>query len=123
MSKDFHRQCRLYDRSLATGRKYKYQQETPADCASLLIEAIAESVLPQILQSVNERLPDLVTNILSQKDFVPTAGNDESDKEESSQQTSNCDINAGQTEKYDCRCPEFGEEGYKYPTNYQKSRK
>lgn len=85
MSKDFHRQCRLYDRSLATGRKYKYQQETPADCASLLIEAIAESVLPQILQSVNERLPDLVTNILSQKDFVPTAGNDESDKEESSQ--------------------------------------
>lgn len=107
MPKDFHWQCRLYDRPLATGRKYKYHQETPADCASLLIEAIAESVLPQILQSVNERLPDLVTNILSQKDFVSTTHNDESDKEESPQQTSNCDTNAGQTEKYDCRCPEF----------------
>ena len=42
----------------------------------------------KILQEVNERLPDLVTNILSQKDFVSTTGyDDESDEEESDRNT------------------------------------
>ena len=37
--------------------------------------------MPKILQGVNERLPDLITNILSQKGFVSTAGYvDESDE-------------------------------------------
>ena len=44
--------------------------------------------MPKILQGVNERLPDLVTNILSQKDFVSTAGyDDEPDEEESDRDT------------------------------------
>ena len=38
--------------------------EIPADSASLQIQAIANSLVPKILQGVNERLPDLVTNIL-----------------------------------------------------------
>ena len=58
--------------------------EIPADSAPLQIQAIANSLVPKILQGVNERLPDLVTNILSQKDFVSTAGyDDESDEEDS----------------------------------------
>ena len=37
---------------------------------------------------MNERLPDLVTNILSQKGFVSTTGyDDESDEEESDRNT------------------------------------
>ena len=58
--------------------------EIPADSASLHIQAIANTLVPKIMQGVNERLPDLVTNILSQKSFVSTAGYaDESDEEES----------------------------------------
>ena len=42
----------------------------------------------KILQRANERLPDLVTNILSQNGFVSTAGyDDESDEEESDRNT------------------------------------
>ena len=76
--------------------------------------------MPKILQGVNERLPDLVTNILSQKDFVSTAGyDDESDEEESdreagaqnnqmvrdavAQQTGNKDTGAQQTENADAQ--------------------
>ena len=45
--------------------------------------------MPKILQGVNERLPDLVTNILSQKGFVSTTRyDDESDEEESDRDTS-----------------------------------
>ena len=70
--------------------------------------------MPKILQGVNERLPNLVTNILSQKGFVSAAGyDDESDEEESdkdmgaqnnqiirdagAQQVSNMDTGAPQT--------------------------
>ena len=58
--------------------------EIPAGSASLQIQAIANTLVPKILQGVNERLPDLVTNILSQKGFVSTAVYaDESDAEKS----------------------------------------
>ena len=58
--------------------------EIPADSASIQKQAIANSLVPKILQGVNERLPDLVTNILLQKSFVSPAGyDDESDEEES----------------------------------------
>ena len=64
--------------------------EIPAGCASLQIQAIANSLVPKILQGVNERLPDLVINISSQKGFVSTAGyDDESDEEESGTQLPN----------------------------------
>ena len=62
--------------------------QIPADSASLQIQAIANSLVPKILQGVNERLLDLVTNILSQKGFVSTAGyDDESDDEKSDRDT------------------------------------
>ena len=48
--------------------------EIPVDSASLQIQAIANTLVSKILQRVNERFPDLVTNILSQKGFVSTAG-------------------------------------------------
>ena len=38
--------------------------------ASLQKEAIAKGLVPKLLQVVNERLPDLVTNILMQKGRV-----------------------------------------------------
>ena len=58
--------------------------EIPAGSASLQIQVIGNTLVPKILQGVNERLPDLVTNILSQKGFVSTAGYaDESDAEKS----------------------------------------
>ena len=58
--------------------------EIPAGSASLQIQAIANTLVPKILQGVNERLLDLVTNILSRKGFVSTAGYaDKSDEEES----------------------------------------
>ena len=41
--------------------------EIPADSAPLQIQAIANSLVPKILQGVNERLPDLVTNIYHKK--------------------------------------------------------
>ena len=55
----------------------------PADSASLQTEAIAKGLVPKILQGGNGRLPDLVTNIFSQKRFVSTAEYDESDEGES----------------------------------------
>ena len=62
--------------------------QIPADSALLQIQAIANSLVPKTLQGVNERLPDLVTNFLSQKGFVSTAGyDDESDEEESDRNT------------------------------------
>ena len=62
--------------------------ETPADSASLQKQAIGNSLVPKILQGINERLLNLVTNILSQKGFVFTAGyDDESDEEESDRDT------------------------------------
>ena len=121
--------------------------EIPADTASLQIQAIANSLVPKILQGVNDRLPYLVTNVLSQKDFVSTAGYDgESDEEESdrdlgvrnnqiirdagaqktsnrdpgAQQASNRDTGAQQTtENMDADAQNCGD-GYKYPTNYQR---
>ena len=48
--------------------------ETPTASASLQIQAIANSLVPKILQGTNERFRDLVTKILSQKGFVSTAG-------------------------------------------------
>ena len=111
--------------------------EIPADTASLQIQAIANSLVPKILQGVNDRLPYLVTNVLSQKDFVSTAGYDgESDEEESdrdlgvrnnqiirdagAQKTSNRDPGAQQTtENMDADAQNCGD-GYKYPTNYQR---
>ena len=45
--------------------------------------------MAKILQGVNERLPNLVTNILSQNDFVSPAGYDDaSDEEKSDRDTS-----------------------------------
>ena len=40
--------------------------------------------MAKILQGVNERLPNLATNILSQNDFVSTAGYDDASNEEKS---------------------------------------
>ena len=63
--------------------------EIPANSASLQIQVIANSLVPRILQGVNERLPNLVTNILSQKGFVSTAGyDDKSDEQEYDRDTS-----------------------------------
>ena len=97
--------------------------EMPADSASLQIQAIANTLVPKILQGVNERLPNLVTNILSQKGFVSAAGyDDESDEEESdkdmgaqnnqiirdasAQITSNRDAGAQQVSNMDTGAPQ-----------------
>ena len=97
---------------------------------------------------MNERLPDLITNILSQKGFVSTAEYvDQSDEKEDdrdtgarnnqiirdagaqkistrdagAQQASNRDTGARQTtENMDADAQNWEEEGYKYPTNYQR---
>ena len=70
-------------------QEHNTSNKMPADSASLEIQAIANSLVPKILQGVNERLPDLVTNILSQKGFVSTTRyDDESDEEESDRDTS-----------------------------------
>ena len=62
--------------------------EIPADSASLQIQGIANILVPKILEGVNERLPNLVKNTLSQKGFVSTAGyDDESVEEESDRDT------------------------------------
>ena len=61
----------------------KLYSEIPVDSASLQKEAIANSLVSKKSQGVNERVPDLVTNILPQKAFVFTTGFDESDEEES----------------------------------------
>ena len=60
--------------------------ETLAD-NPLQIEALANSLLLKVLQGVNERLPNLVTNIIQQKSFVSTIWYDESDEEESNRDT------------------------------------
>ena len=100
--------------------------EIRADSASLQIQAIANSLVPKILQGVSERLPNLVTNILSQKGFVYTARyDDKSDEEESDrdtgaqnkqivrdagvQQTSNRDARAQQTSNRDTEIQETTE--------------
>ena len=57
--------------------------EISADSASVQTEPIANSLAPEILPSVNERLPDPVTSILAQNGFVSPAGYDESDEKES----------------------------------------
>ena len=92
--------------------------EIPADSASLQIQGIAQSLVSKILQGVNERLFDLITNILSQKGFVSTAGYDDKSNEEEpdrdtgaqnnqivmdadAQQTSNRDAGAQQTSNRD----------------------
>ena len=100
--------------------------EIPADSASLQIQAIAQSLVSKILQGVNERLFDLITNILSQKGFVSTAGYDDKSNEEEpdrdtgaqnnqivmdadAQQTSNRDTGARQTtENMDADAQNFG---------------
>ena len=63
--------------------------EILADSDSLQIQAITNSIVPKILQGVNERLHNLVTNILSQKGFLSTEGyDDEFDEEKSDRDAS-----------------------------------
>ena len=63
--------------------------EILADSDSLQIQAIANSIVPKILQGVNERLHNLMTNILPQKGFKSTEGyDDEFDEEKSDRDAS-----------------------------------
>ena len=62
--------------------------EIPADSVLLQGQATANSLVPKVLQGVNGKLSDLVTNILSEKRFVSTAGyDDKSDETESGRDT------------------------------------
>ena len=70
-------------------QKNNTNNEIPENSASLQIQVIANSLVSRILQGVNERLPNLVTNILWQKGFVSTGGyDDKSDEEEYDRDTS-----------------------------------
>ena len=70
-------------------REDNANNEILADSDSLQIQAIANSIVPKILQVVNERLHNLVTNMLPQKGFVSTEGyDDEFDEEKSDRDAS-----------------------------------